>query len=46
VLSRYVHAYIHVTSNRVTRRFYAYSVGSVTLYLMWLVFAVRVVAGI
>jgi hypothetical protein len=46
VLSRYVHAYIHVTSNRVTRRFYAYSVGSVTLYLMWLVFAVRVIAGI
>lgn len=46
VLSRYVHAYIHVTTNRVTRRFYAYTVGSVTLYLMWLVFAVRVVAGI
>lgn len=46
VLSRYMHAYIHVTANRVTRRFYAYSVGSVTLYLMWLVFAVRVVAGI
>ncbi len=46
VASRYVHAYIHVTSNRVSRRFFAFSVGSVTLYLMWLVFAVRVLAGI
>jgi hypothetical protein len=46
VASRYVHAYIHVTSNRVSRRFFAFSVGSVTLYLMWLIFAVRVIAGV
>jgi hypothetical protein len=46
VAARYVHAYIHVTSNRVSRRFFAFSVGSVTLYLMWLIFAVRVIAGV
>jgi hypothetical protein len=46
VASRYVHAFIHVTSNRVSRRFFAFTVGSVTLYLMWLIFAVRVIAGV
>ena len=41
-LSRLVHAYIHTTSNRVSRRFLAYTVGSATLCLMWIVFAVRI----
>jgi hypothetical protein len=40
VLSRLVHAYIHVTSNRVSRRFFAYS-GTVTLLIMWRIFALR-----
>ena len=46
VLSRLVHAYIHTGSNRVTRRFYAFSVGSGTLCLMWIIFAVRILLGV
>lgn len=42
VLSRLVHAYIHTTSNRVSRRFFAYSVGTVTLLVMWVIFALRI----
>lgn len=42
VLSRLMHAYIHVTSNRVSRRFFAYSVGTVTLLVMWAIFAFRI----
>jgi hypothetical protein len=44
VLSRLVHAYIHVTSNRVSRRFFAYTVGTATLLVMWIIFALRVLA--
>ncbi len=42
VLSRLVHAFIHVTTNRVSRRFFAYSVGSVTLLVMWTIFVLRI----
>ncbi len=45
VLSRLLHAYIHVTSNRVSRRFYAFTVGSLTLLVMWAMFAFRVLTG-
>lgn len=44
VLSRLVHAYIHVTSNRVSRRFFAYTVGTATLLVMWIIFALRILA--
>lgn len=44
VLSRLLHAFIHTTSNRVSRRFYAYSVGTVTLLVMWVIFALRILA--
>ncbi len=44
VLSRLVHAYIHVTSNRVSRRFFAYTVGTLTLLVMWVIFALRILA--
>jgi len=44
VLTRLVHAYIHVTSNRVSRRFFAYTVGTATLLVMWIIFALRVLA--
>ena len=44
VLSRLVHAYIHTTSNRVSRRFFAYTVGTATLLVMWIIFALRVLA--
>ena len=42
VLSRLVHAFIHVTSNRVSRRFFAFTVGSLTLLIMWVIFALRI----
>jgi hypothetical protein len=45
VLSRVVHAYIFVTSNRVSRRFFAFSAGSVTLLVMWVLFAIRILTG-
>lgn len=43
VLSRFVHAFIHVTSNHVIRRFYAYTAGLVLLCLLWLDLAIRLV---
>jgi len=45
VLSRLVHAYIFVTSNRVSRRFFAFTVGSLTLLVMWALFAIRILTS-
>jgi hypothetical protein len=45
VTSRLVHAAIHVTSNDVRRRFYAFLVGAIILLVMWIVFALRIVFG-
>ena len=42
VLSRLVHAGIHVTSNRLTRRGAAFAVGMLVLALMWVIFIVRI----
>ncbi len=42
VISRLVHAYIHVTKNVVQARFQAYVVGAFTLVAMWLWLAIRV----
>ena len=39
--SRLVHAFVHVTSNRVTQRFNAYLVGVIVLAAMWIWFMVR-----
>lgn len=41
VVTRYVHAFIHVTSNNVVRRFAAYTAGLVLLCLFWLDLLVR-----
>lgn len=47
VLSRCVHAYIHVTTNHVFNRFKAYVVGVGALALLWLTLGVKLVmAGI
>jgi hypothetical protein len=46
VLSRFVHAYIHVTSNRVPRRFFAFVFGFLVLAIMWIYFAVQILAGV
>lgn len=43
VISRIVHAAIHVTSNRVIRRFTAYVTGYAILIVFWLELAVRLV---
>jgi hypothetical protein len=42
VASRLCHAFIHVTSNNVGRRFYAFATGFFVLVAMWIVFAVRI----
>jgi hypothetical protein len=46
VISRLIHAYIHTTSNRVPRRFFAYLVGLVVLTIMWVYFAIQILTGI
>lgn len=45
VASRYAHAYVHVTSNRVPTRFNMFALGVFILGLMWVIFAVRVLAA-
>lgn len=45
VLSRVVHAWIHCTSNYVPRRFYAFLAGLITLVVMWLWFAAKILLG-
>lgn len=45
VLSRYVHAYIHVTTNRIRYRQMAFTVGFVVLAIMWLMLALHLLAA-
>lgn len=45
VLSRIAHAYVHTTSNDLDWRFRAYSVGAVALFVMWLLFAIKILTG-
>jgi len=45
VASRIAHAFIHTTSNDIRLRFSAFVVGVVVLTLMWIVFAVRILAA-
>jgi hypothetical protein len=40
VLLRVLHAYIHLTSNQVIRRFQTYAASCIVLWVMWGVFAV------
>jgi len=42
VLSRFVHAYIHVTSNRLDRRGGVFGVGAIALLLMWVIVVARI----
>ena len=46
VISRVVHAGVHITSNNVNQRFAAYTVGMVVLLLMWAIFAARILFGL
>jgi hypothetical protein len=43
VLSRIVHAYIHVTSNRLDRRTGVFAVGAIALLLMWVIVTARII---
>ncbi len=45
VALRLVHAYVHVTSNRVPRRGLMFIAGAIVLLAMWMVFAVRILAA-
>jgi hypothetical protein len=42
VLARLFHAYIHTTLNRQPYRFYGYALASITLVVMWVLFAIRI----
>ena len=46
VASRFAHAFIHVTSNRVQRRFAAFVFGVAVLALMWIALAVGVLLAV
>jgi hypothetical protein len=46
VLSRIVHAFIHVTSNAVMRRGSVYGIGAIVLIVMWIIFMVRILLGL
>jgi hypothetical protein len=43
VVLRAAHAYIHLTHNNVVRRFQTFVASTIVLYVMWGVFAVRLV---
>ncbi|QGM98619.1 MAPEG family protein [Methylocystis parvus] len=45
VAVRAVHAYVHVTDNRLPRRFQAFAAASIVLTAMWAYFALRVLAS-
>jgi hypothetical protein len=45
VLSRLLHALIHVTTNEVRRRFFVFAAGAMILLLMWLLYLLDVLFG-
>ncbi|MFY8030743.1 MAG: hypothetical protein ACOVO5_02825 [Devosia sp.] len=44
MVSRYLHAAIHITDNNVIRRFWAYTVGLGILTVFWLVLVLQLMA--
>lgn len=46
VALRLVHAYIHVGTNYVPYRFFAYTAGAIVLMMMWIVFAIKVLLAV
>ena len=46
VLSRLVHAYVHVTSNNLRMRGLWFGVGALVLLIMWVIFIVRILLGL
>lgn len=46
VLFRLIHAYVHVTSNCISVRGPLFGASLLTLFVMWVYFAVRILAGL
>ena len=46
LIARVAHAYVHVTSNRLQLRGPVFGLGLLVLFLMWLIFVVRILAGL
>ena len=46
VLSRIAQAYVHVTSNRVSRRGLFFAIGALVLTIMWIIFMVRILLAL
>ncbi len=46
VAFRIAHAYVHVTSNRVSLRGPLFGMSLLILFVMWLIFTVRILAGL
>ncbi|MBS0532750.1 MAG: MAPEG family protein [Proteobacteria bacterium] len=46
VMSRLAHAYVHVTSNRISIRGPVFGIGLLVLSIMWLIFIVEVLAAL
>ncbi len=46
VTLRYLHSFIHCGYNKVLHRFYAYAAGSMLLWVMWVLFAVRLMMNL
>ena len=46
VASRFVHAYIHLTTNRIDRRAPVFLVGAIGLALMWIIVAARLTIAV
>jgi hypothetical protein len=44
VVSRYVHGFVYVTSNALPFRLGSFALGAIVLLVMWIVFAVRILA--
>lgn len=42
VVTRFIHSWIHVTTNRMPGRYYAFMAGIAILTIMWIVFAARI----
>ena len=45
VALRAFHTYIHLTHNKVMRRFQAFVASAIVLYVMWGIFVVRLIDG-
>lgn len=45
VVLRAAHTYVHLTDNKVIRRFQLFFASSIVLYVMWLLFAVRLLTA-